>query len=143
MAKDRRRSVAGGRGLCGGRQNNAILPGRICSITVLERSARRSEPVSDWRRPTGKCIKEVLAPLQDLNKDSVIIIIMTWSRLLFCSTRGPAGAKRPVAFFCPNHAHTNEYSKSYTNRNHPLTTYQVPPTPSPQGTCGKSVQFRV
>jgi hypothetical protein len=33
MAKDRRRSVAGGRGLCGGRQNNEILPGRICSIT--------------------------------------------------------------------------------------------------------------
>jgi hypothetical protein len=41
---------------------------------LLERSARRSEPVPDWRRPTGKCIKEDLAPLQDLNKDSVVII---------------------------------------------------------------------
>jgi hypothetical protein len=32
--------------------------------------------IPDWRRPTGKRIKEDLAPLQDLNKDSVIIIIV-------------------------------------------------------------------
>jgi hypothetical protein len=42
---------------------------------LLERSAGRSEPVPDWRRPTGKCIKEDLAPLQDLNKDSVIMTL--------------------------------------------------------------------
>jgi hypothetical protein len=29
---------------------------------LLERSARRSETVPDWRWPTGKCIKEDLAP---------------------------------------------------------------------------------
>jgi hypothetical protein len=53
----------------------ASCPRRILRNKLLARSARRSETVPDWRRPTGKCIKEDLAPLQDLNKDSVIIII--------------------------------------------------------------------
>jgi hypothetical protein len=43
--------------------------------SLIRGVAEFQKPVPDWRRPTGKCIKEDLAPLQDLNKDSVIVII--------------------------------------------------------------------
>jgi hypothetical protein len=42
-------------------------------------AASRSEPTPDWRWPTGKH-KEALVSLQDLNKDSVVIIMILMAR---------------------------------------------------------------
>jgi hypothetical protein len=46
----------------------------LCSSQMKEHVRNTPELSRVLGRPTGKCTKEDLAPLQDLNKDSVIII---------------------------------------------------------------------
>jgi hypothetical protein len=73
MAKDRRRSVAGGRGLCGGRQNNEILPGRICPITGFPEAVQRKNHIGPV---------PLLLSIPDASVEVVGALVLAWPESL-------------------------------------------------------------